>query len=126
MFQRPSLPGDASASSGKERRGSPKGCPEEVRGRGLPGRRPHPSSGATSSPERQDEGVGGKPGRGPRRLGRGSAQGLIPPGRGSPRGAALVPTPRHLSQLGWQRNPRTVPGQRERAPSYSTPRCSTA
>ncbi|CAI9158877.1 unnamed protein product [Rangifer tarandus platyrhynchus] len=63
-------------------------------------------------------GRGGKPGRGPRRLGRDSAQGLMPPAPRLPRGAALAPTPRHLSQLGWQRNPRTVPGQRARAPSY--------
>lgn len=63
-------------------------------------------------------GRGGKPGRGPRRLGRDSAQGLMPPAPGLRRGAALAPIPRHLSHLGWQRNPGTVPGQRERAPSY--------
>lgn len=63
-------------------------------------------------------GRGGKPGRGPRRLGRDSAQGLMPPAPGLRRGAALAPIPRHLSQLGWQRNPRTIPGQRERGPSY--------
>ena len=50
--------------------------------------------------------------------------GFDPPTRSSPRGAASATTSRHLSQLGWQRSPRTDPGRRQRAPSYSAPGCS--
>lgn len=44
---------------------------------------------------------------------------LTPPARSSPREAALTPTLRHLSKLGWQGSPRTDLQWRERAPRCS-------
>lgn len=121
VSQRPSLPTRAGASATKERRGSAKDRPKGVQGLGLPGRRPHPGSGAASSPRLCPAGGrtrarGREVGKGPQEAGLRLGADLTPPAPSSPRGAALAPNPRHLSQLGQQRSLRTEPRWRERAP----------
>lgn len=100
-----------------------KDCPEEVRGRGLPGRGSYPGSGAFSSPRLRPAGgrTRARSGRreAPQEAGLRLSAGFDP---GSPELATrsrLSPNPCHLSSLGWQRSPRTGPGYR--SPRFSRP-----
>lgn len=100
-----------------------KDCPEEVRGRGLPGRGPYPGSGAVSSPRLCPAGgrTRARAGRRdtPQEAGLRLSAGFDP---GSPELATrgrLSPNPCHLSSLGWQHSPRTGPGYS--SPGFSRP-----
>lgn len=113
VSQRPSLPmrpePPPRRREGAPRRIVPKGC--RVSGSLGEGRTP-----AQAPPPRPDSAQleagparGREVGKGPQEAGLRLGADLTPPAPSSPRGAALAPNPRHLSQLGQQRSLRTDP-----------------